>query len=413
MVAKARHVRENLIPILEPKAATANSQDLFRMLRRSSLRCDQRAPTEAPKEDVIRWQQERQDILSLRRSNDERKGVKIRTILHSLDTLQTKENRQRYFEDANTLRMLGHTTEDLVRAHGGRKITTTKSISNEISCSLKVSDGPPPSGQESRYIDLLLKYLDDTRYESPMCFLCSATFESWGAVWKHSNKNHASDAQWPLDCPECQREGNNMPLQRVQNLGEWCGYVHESHASSQQQPFRCLLGYKTFDRVRDLKTHLQQHDYDFWTISEPVDCPECQKIGTECQIFTDPTTFRGYLDEYGSSANFPPLHTQLHTCLLCKQTKTLNTSTGLLRYTTVVHAKAEKTFTKPFACPECCRLAQDDSDVHDEADWSKYVAAYHGSASAPNPTALISNRCPLCDKHLLNERQHFWTAHVS
>lgn len=78
---------------------------LFGLLRRSSLKCDELAPTEASSEDVARWN-EREDVLALRLGNDPNKHDKIRSIFHSLDRLQTRERRQQFFDDANTQRII-------------------------------------------------------------------------------------------------------------------------------------------------------------------------------------------------------------------------------------------------------------------------------------------------------------------
>lgn len=374
-------MKDDLIPVLAPEAATERTKELFRLLRRSSLRCDELAPTEAPTEDADRWN-ERQDIQTLSRSEDPNKRTKIRSIQHTLNRLKTREIRTQYFDDANELRQLGHTTEHLVR--GGHKVAATKSVTREVSGFFMQSS----DGQVSSYIDLLLKYLDDKHYGQLTCFLCLATFDSWDAVWAYSNKKHASEAEWPLDCPECQRQGKD---QRVRSLGEWCGHVHKSHAPSNKEPFRCLLGCKTFTRSRNLTKHLEKNHYEFWAVCEEVHCP---------------TKFRRHLDTHGSSKHFPPLRTPLYTCLLCGHAK-FSSQSALSRHTTVSHVKAEKTFAEPFHCRECRRLAQGDYLVRDEADWCNHVTECHGSANAPNPTALAKTRCLLCNTSLLNERAHF------
>lgn len=289
---QARHIRENLLPSLAPETARESDSALFGLLRRSSLRCDELAPTEASAEDIARWH-ERQDVQALHRSNDPKKLEKIRSILLSLDRLQTLENRAQFFKEANTRRALGESTEHMAQpgssAMGGHLAT---SVTGQISALFKQqADGAAGLGleQEALYIDLLLKYMDGRRYGRPTCFLCRVTFGSWEQVWKHSNKAHgAADAIWPLDCPECQRQGKgSCSTPQIASLGSWCAHVHEHYAPDDKEPFRCLLGCRTFARPRDLATHLEKSHPEFWDISDPVPCPECERLGLQHPLFTD------------------------------------------------------------------------------------------------------------------------------
>ncbi|ORY57005.1 uncharacterized protein BCR38DRAFT_490448 [Pseudomassariella vexata] len=164
---------------------------------------------------------------------------------------------------------MGQTTDFLVTLPSSPGATTidghpAKSITSKISSLLKWhSNDTPPPGREAIYISLLLKYLNPTLYGQPTCFLCLTTCDSWDAVWIHSNRKHAAEAIWPLDCPECQRMGKKAPLPQVRNLGEWCAHVHEDHAPGEEEPFRCLLGCKTFASIRDLTTHLEKNHHEF------------------------------------------------------------------------------------------------------------------------------------------------------
>lgn len=209
------------------------------MLRRSSLTCDELAPTEASREDLAHWN-ERQDVRNLRCNDDPRKHDKIRSIFLSLNRLRTREMRQRFFEDANTLRALGEATDTLSMPSSPRATTTeghpATLITSIISSLLKHHlDGPPTPSREASYVNLLLKYLDPTHFGRPTCFLCLTTCESWDAVWTHSNKKRAAEEIWPLDCPECQRTGEKAPLARVRNLGEWYAHVHKGPCTGQRR----------------------------------------------------------------------------------------------------------------------------------------------------------------------------------
>ncbi|KAI7785349.1 Mitosis inhibitor protein kinase mik1 [Diaporthe eres] len=408
---QARHVRENLSSILAPETAREGDDDLFRLLRQSSLRCDRLAPTEASVEDQIFWDK-RKDISALHYSDDPDKHNKIRAIKLSLNTRRTREIREQYFDAANTRRALGNTANDLQPEDPTSAIhrgTVGPSITSKISSSLKLdSNRPPDAGQESAYIDLLLKYLNETYYGPPTCFLCPVTFESWNDVWKHSDKQHTSKAEWPRDCPECQRQGRNATLEKLQNLGEWCAHVHEEHAPSEKEPFRCLLGCRTFRRLRDLSNHWEKDHDEFWALSEPFPCPECERLGISYNNFTNAVGLRQHLASYHRTKHLPPMNTKLHGCLLCPGA-TFSSTSALSCHTTRVHVEAENKFKEPFPCPECQRIGQKSHLIHGIKQWCYHVTEWHGSANAPHPPASSMKRCLLCNASVLNEKSHFST----
>lgn len=409
-------MKENLLSILAPETAKEGDDILFRMLRQSSLKCDEYAPTDPSDQEIAAWNQ-RKDVISLRHSGIYNKNTKIRSIFNTLGRLQTKEDRQQYMEKANARRSLGQPKSLEDNPLDDRSSTTTTrsypllAVTEKISSLLKGDANVPPCpGQEATYVDLLLKYLDNKQYGQPTCFLCLEIFDSWSDVWKHSNVRHDGETMWPLDCPECERQGDEASLQQIKNLGEWCAHVHETHAPGDQEPFRCLLGCRTFARRRDVTTHLKKCHRQLWDTSQPLSCPECERRGVESPKFIDPTEFWQHIESVHPSKHLPSSNTSMHRCLLCNAGSFAKQS-ALSRHTTVVHVKEESIFEKAFSCPECHRLNLGDHIIRDAADWCTHVAEHHSSGNAAHPSALIQTRCLLCDELLFNERSHFMSIH--
>lgn len=121
---------------------------------------------------------------------------------------------------------------------------------------------------------------------------------------------------WPLDCPECQRQGKEASLQQIKNLGEWRAHVHEDHAPSDEEPFWCLLGCKTFGRRREMNIHLKNNYSELWIASEPLPCPECECQGTGDYFFTDLTEFWQHVELYHGLKHLPSPETLVHQSLM-------------------------------------------------------------------------------------------------
>lgn len=389
-------------------------------MRRSSLRCDELAPTDASREDVAQWDQ-REDIAALYGSADAGKHDKIRSIRLTLRRLATKESRRQYFKESNSRRALGQARDHAPDAASRSsepvsRVSHATSLTGRISCLLRHdSDAGPSSSQEAAYVDKLTKYLDDAQYGPPTCLLCQATFPEWDGVWKHSNEAHGNEQPiWPLSCPDpaCCRPGETAPARKLGNLGEWSAHVHENYAPWHKEPLRCLMGCRTFRRRRDLITHLEKDHAEPGLGSEPFPCPECQRLDAGTHTFVDAAQFWRHVEScHGTRHVVPRAHTSSHECLLCSET--FGAPSALARHTTAVHERNEEKFADTFSCPECDRLGLGECIISGRADWSKHVAEHHGRADAPAPTALTSKRCLLCDASFFNLKSHFLRKHVN
>lgn len=386
-------------------------------MRRLSLRCDPLAPIYAFKEDVAHWKATRTDLIDLAKSNDYDKHAKTYAIIRDLTQRYIEEERRRYFQEADRRRALGQSTDDLLArdksvAGSGEKACTAEAIAAlfELDSQQRPSPG---QGRETTYIELLVAYLDDTQTpeKSPQCFLCLGLFKTWAHVWKHSVKAHCSKELWPLSCPECARLGVEESLDQIANLGEWSVYVHEHHAPRDEEPYRCLLGYRTFDNRADLIKHLIQRHNAFETITKPFPYPEYYRLGiVDCYI-RNITEFRQYIESRHDPKHLLTLSAS-HTCLLCEN-QVFQTRTGLSNHITTFHVYGQQTFDRAFPYPECCRLSYKDYTIHSLAEWCVHVANRYGKDNTPNPPPSSRLLCLLYNKPVYNERKHFLTKHLN
>lgn len=426
-----RHMKEDLVSILAPEAQAEDADDLFRILRNSSLRCDQLAPFDVHPEDIENWKNTREDMRALLRSNDYKKSTRIRVLTKKLSRARVAEQRGQYFKATNRRRALGQDTDDLRAPRPRLKTNRGEEFPAEvISEHLKQERVDDCNKMEFKYIDTLVAYLQQRSQSVPKCFICAGAnaleatgntgdgvFKSWKDMWKHTNKAHRSEKLWPLSCPECDRLGHEEDLDQIADLGEWCSHVHEHHAPKQLAPYRCILGCQTFQNTTTLREHLVKCHRALWTVAEPFPCPECCRLGMEDCIISDSAEWRRHIDSCHDPKLLPPM-TQAssaslteHRCLLCWD-QCYPTKTGLSLHNTNVHVKNGH-FTSPFSCPECRGLDKVERSISGLDEWCKHVTAHHGIEHTPNPPGRMEQRpcCLLCNTPTYNPRKHFESKH--
>lgn len=406
-----RHVRENLLASLDVHSQVEGDEEIFQLLRRSSLQCDELAPINAGEEDVAHWKETRKDLRDLLSLNDDySKHAKIQRIVKGLSRIFIQDKRKQYFQQANQRRALGQATGDLANTPSP-KPKHRSPMAEAISAFLEgksTEQRSEPNG-ESIYIELMAAYLDVSRVEAEMarCFLCSSPFEDWTQVWKHTTKIHSDQELWPSSCPECARLGVEE-LRQIANHSEWSAHVHENHAPRDKEPSRCLLGCGIFADKYSLARHIRKSHDEFNTITTPFSCPECRRLGLNDYMIKNPLDFRQHIELHHNSKLLPPISisSPSHACLLCEN-KVFSSKTGLSTHTTQFHLHGTQTFETAFPCPECHRLSGEDYTIKNLNDWCQHVRSQHGAENAPNPPQAYRPRCLLCNKPHYNEKVHF------
>ncbi|KAK7735967.1 hypothetical protein SLS63_003485 [Diaporthe eres] len=419
-----RHMKEDLVSILAPEAKAEDADDLFQILRNSSLRCDQLAPFDVHPEDIENWKSTREDMRALLSSNDYRKSTQIRVLTQKLSRARVAEQRGQYFKETNRRRALGQDTGDLqtprprLRARRGAEFPA-----EAISEYLKQDRTDDCNKLEFIYIDMLVAYLEQRSQSVPTCFICAGAstleatgktgdgiFKSWKDVWKHTNRAHRRERLWPFSCPECDRLGHGETLDQIADLGEWCSHVHEHHAPGGLAPYRCILGCQTFENTTALREHLVKCHRALWTVAEPFPCPECCRMGSEDCIISDRAEWRRHIDLHHDPKLLPSTteassaNPTEHRCLLCSD-QCYPTKTGLSLHNTNIHVKGED-FTSPFPCPECHRLGQVERIISGLDEWSPW-----GIQKVADKTPYT--RCLICNGHFKGISGHFTKAHVA
>ncbi|KAF3763129.1 hypothetical protein M406DRAFT_331693 [Cryphonectria parasitica EP155] len=153
---QARQLRQNLLPILSPEASA--DDDLFALLRQSSLDCDSRAPIYVKRTDIDHWEHTRNDLRQCaEQGNWQRRSV----IIRSLSRLLIDERRRQYFQAAGDLRARGQAVDGLAEPHQNHArqsiYASTSSPAEAVASLLGLADGDPLSHARA-YIERLVAY---------------------------------------------------------------------------------------------------------------------------------------------------------------------------------------------------------------------------------------------------------------
>lgn len=416
-----KHVRENVQAIFDQGCQSDGQEEIFQLLRNSSLRCDELAPINASEQEIANWKETRKDLRDLLSSNDYNKHAKIRSIIRALSQSHVQNKRRQYFKQANERRSLGQTTSDLVSTSNGSGTPKDQSpLTEAVSAFLEINstDQIPEATSTSTYIELVIAFLGESRAiggaQVPTCFLCSLTFKEWTEVWKHTATAHPHGKSWPFSCPECARLGYEESLTQIDNHCEWSAHVHEKHAPRDQEPPRCFLGCGLFYSQSTLTRHINKYHDGFRTIPASFPCPECRRLGEKDYVIKDHLDLRQHVNSRHNPKLVPKTLTATtkHVCLLCWD-QVFPTKGGLSQHTTKVHVHGKRTFDAAFPCPECRRDSGEDYIVDSLIDWCRHVEDHHGSHNAPNPAQSSQIRCLLCDGYFYNEKEHFNATHLN
>lgn len=267
-----RHVRENLLSTVVPEAQAKDSAGIFKILRNSFLECDARAPINISQDKINSWKDGRKDMRTILESNDYKKSAQLRVLVKKLSKVSIAEQRKQYFEESNKRRVLGQSTTDLYAGKVKSRIKCSgESQAKDIGQWLKQLDNPvddPDSRRKVAYMDMLVAYLRGTQQGVPTCFIwiaecfrlnnspvIIANLDEWCthvaaqhgnehapnppaptgqrqryllcniSIYnsrKHFQSKHLKADQFdkPFPCPECARQGAEVPY-LVLDCNDW------------------------------------------------------------------------------------------------------------------------------------------------------------------------------------------------
>ncbi|KAL1850467.1 hypothetical protein Daus18300_012881 [Diaporthe australafricana] len=265
-----QHLGEDLARIaFSDQTAFQGQDELFTLLKNSTLTQDHNAPVEVSLEDTKAWET-RKDITEARSQLKTETDPKIRNnishkisrIIHSLEKLRILELREQYFGEVDRRRGLGLPTDDLhlpppvadvPATRVGRFLARSDELKqvdelmrtrqfitllvdfyqNNLSSGsddLRVNEPPSP--------DMLYPLMSAPGRRSPgttkkpglpVCLLCGDTFFNRPSLTRYHARRHLEDDfQKPFPCPECLRDGRRgAPL--IENTDAWSNHVELYH----------------------------------------------------------------------------------------------------------------------------------------------------------------------------------------
>lgn len=429
-----RLIRENLMPILDHSAE--DDTELYNLLRNSSIDCDAQAPIYVTKSDIDEWERTRDDLRICREQGDK---VRRATIIRKLSALLVEERRQKFFLDANDLRMSGTSAMDLVKPQekpSPRKAWygDSKTLSDAVS-SLITQNAPFSYNETTSYIERLVAYQvttiayaaspsatdpESTELEQPKtssghlwtarCLLCPKAKPSkdLSALREHYDKVHKAMWDEPFSCPRCDE------ICTIDGWNNWVAHIecfHGMENAPKRRPMvaiKCLLcPGSTFQSKQGLSIHTSRcHHSDFQT---PLPCPECQLLCTG-----DDVPFIKNLSEWcshvalshGGPDQTPTPPATMFSCLLCGQ-EIANEGNHYRR-------KHSDAFNAPFSCPACSRQGFTHAPrIMDRKGWQLHCVAAHGKTEVVfGQQAHELARCLVCDKLFSKVADHFTKSHL-
>lgn len=370
-------------------------EDLFKLLRQSSLQCDDTAPIYVSKQQISRWRKERKDLQQCADSIEEQQ------ILRKLEKRQVDELRKQHFQEAVARRAAGLSSSatQVAQQHPSRLPKSAKaSLADMIATSfMETNDGLGVDAVS--YMESLVAYQAKRHRpaEVPRCLLCGGQFSSKGSMNRHYQQCHASAFEEEAPCPEC----NDI----IGSLEDWETHVQMRHGRTHAptsatirsgRNHQCLLCRQTFINLSSLSGHTtRKHAADF---ANPFPCPACcADINGQDEWCDHVAASHGIENAPKSPPSTKP------TCLMCGDS-TYNQPRHFLKR----HAAA---FEVPIPCPECTRQRADIVPIiAGPDDWQIHCAKVHGMTGL-----VISNkkqsRCLFCNKFFRDVAGHHSRNH--
>ncbi|KDN71206.1 hypothetical protein CSUB01_09910 [Colletotrichum sublineola] len=259
------------------KAKAGDSEDITKVFRDAKLKNDIHAPLYVSAER-LRSFEERNDVREQRKKlevaakSDPQNGEvqRLRASLNSyLETLKRealKEEREKYFKEADTLRSRGLSTDYLRQTHTGerpkRRFGATADMATAIGEILK-QEHNDISQVRVRYAAMVLAYLrfqptarvfdkDRSDYEvvsllptsrsfgrevetssgksvKSVCLLCNIPFSRGPGLTRHVRKQHIQQGTFSrsFPCPQCYLQDNEVYL--VTSPSNWSNHIAQKH----------------------------------------------------------------------------------------------------------------------------------------------------------------------------------------
>ncbi|KAL8410445.1 hypothetical protein RB596_000215 [Gaeumannomyces avenae] len=365
-----RHVAADLTRIAFGERA-GNNEELFKLMRDSSLRRDTNAPI-YPTKAELESLEERRDMRDLRatynmlkkdtsspeaKKEANRVQARIGKLIKELSALIVQKKRREYFQEVDRRRASGLSTADLhVSAINPRTTPHAKSgraatIIGQILCRNGIE---ADFGQAENIGRLLVAFLQERDNE----IIALRDIES--------KPNVSPIPLTPVSKPD-QRDSSRST---------------------------CLLCGKSFAERRTLIRHNRDIHYRDGQFQQPFDCPACSNTFT----VTNAAHWSQHVEDVHGKQNAPgapknaampplpvlkldQLDSSKSNCFLCG--KGFAHRTNLTRHNREVHHQ-EGRFQEPFDCPACNKGdGLDHCIIKDAAHWSNHVETVHGAQNAP------------------------------
>lgn len=367
------------------RTAYPGQDELFSMLRSSSLTRDENAPVSVSPEDKQAWES-RKDISEARaqikaETNSRLRNLlshKIARIMHNLTKLRILELRKEYFSEVDKRRGLGLPTDDLHVPASIAEVPASR-VGHFLGRSTELKQ-LSELRRTRQFITLLVDFYhnkmsscsDDLRFNAasdpdlpylpssnvmktdpdavqqpahPLCLLCGDTFLNRSGLTRHHERRHLRDAfQTPFPCPECLRDGREGGLV-IESTAAWSSHVEMYHGR-QNAP-------------KPVKARMIWH-YSI-VVGETAYCMLCGKDG-------------------------------------------FHAANGFSRHVSRIH-KQRGDFTKPISCRGCCQLIDAGHEAWVEHMWKVHQAwptngAILHKVGDPSPISTQSKkRARSEDKH--------------
>ncbi|KAK1961640.1 hypothetical protein LY78DRAFT_721698 [Colletotrichum sublineola] len=332
------------------KAKAGDSEDITKVFRDAKLKNDIHAPLYVSAER-LRSFEERNDVREQRKKlevaakSDPQNGEvqRLRASLNSyLETLKRealKEEREKYFKEADTLRSRGLSTDYLRQTHTGerpkRRFGATADMATAIGEILK-QEHNDISQVRVRYAAMVLAYL---------------RFQPTARVFDKDRSDYEPST---AELPSAEPSTTESALYH-----------------------RCFICYGTFSGHTNLRKHTRDLHRRLGLFDNDFSCPECMRSNQNINIPNGLQGWRDHVKAYHPDTTAPTSSSRVELCLLCD--KRCTSGVPMMKHFIKQHVEKEKIFATEtgFDCNACFRSNNSTVRIQSQSDWYCHVATKH------------------------------------